>query len=150
MMKMIAVFGWVILLAVFLVSCVTGEKGGVRTEAGDIEGPKWFLTEVCGAPVSPLAGEKQPHILFDPAKKKVTGFAGCNQFFGSYELDGASLKFGPVGSTRMACPDLQMSLETEVLKALDQTRAWEIRDGRLLLLDDRNVLARFTVDGGGT
>ena len=36
-----------------------------------------------------------------------------------------------------------MSLETEILKALDMTRGWKIRDGELLLLDGGEVLARF-------
>ena len=106
--------------------------------------------------VSGIAGftdwlvKRRPFMKFDAAKKEATGFAGCNNFFGGYELDGSSLKFGPVGSTRMACPDLQMSLETEVFKALDKTRSWEIKDGGLLLLDDSEVLARFTIARGDT
>ena len=144
MEKKALVYGWAVLFVTLLAFCNFSEAGGNIPAAVGIEGTKWRLVEVSGAPVSPLAGEKQPHILFDPAQKKVTGFAGCNNFFAGYEIDGASLKFGPVGSTRMSCPDLEMSLETEVFKALDKTRAWEIRDGRLLLLDDGNVLSRFT------
>lgn len=74
----------------------------------------------------------------------MTGFAGCNNFFGVYESDGVSLKFGPVGSTRMFCPDLQLSLETEFLKALEKTGGWQLQDKTLLLLDGTEVLARFT------
>jgi heat shock protein HslJ len=111
------------------------------------EGIDWRLVEVGGTPVSPLPNERQPNILLDPVKKRVSGFSGCNNFFGGYELDGPSLKFGLIGSTRRACPDLETALETDVFKALDETRAWNMEDSMLLLLlllDDGVVLARFT------
>lgn len=136
--------GCAMLIVTLLAFCNVGEAGGNIPAVTGIEGIKWLVVEVSGAPVSPLAEEKQPHIMFDPAQKKVTGFAGCNNFFGSYELNGSSLKFGPVGSTRMSCPDLQLSLETEFLKALGKTRGWELRGNVLLILDDSDVLARFT------
>ena len=132
------------LLSLVLLSSVKSETGGIRPAANGIEGPEWQLVEVSGSPVSPLAGKKQPHIIFDPSKKQATGFAGGNNFFGSYELGESALKFGPVGSTRMACPDLETGLETEVFKTLDKTRAWKISDGILLLMDESAVLARLT------
>jgi heat shock protein HslJ len=113
-------------------------------QTAGIEGFRWYLTEVGGSPVSPLADDKQPHILLDPAEKQATGFAGCNHFFGSYELDGSSLTFGPMGATRMACPDLETGLETSVFEALENTRKWEQAGGALLLLEGDEVLARFS------
>jgi heat shock protein HslJ len=38
-------------------------------------------------------------------RDEVSGSAGCNQFFGQYELVGDQLKIGPVGTTRMLCED---------------------------------------------
>jgi heat shock protein HslJ len=118
------------LMVTLLAFCNISEAGDSIPAVTGIEGIKWLLVEVSGAPVSPLAGEKQPHLRLDPVQKKVTRFAGCNNFFGSYELDGASLKFGPAGSTRMACPDLETGLETEFLIALDKTGGWEIKECR--------------------
>ena len=138
------VIAWLLFLGILLVSCVKRETISPGPEAAGIEDIQWYLQEVAGSLISPMANDKQPHIMLDPARKQATGFAGCNTFFGTYEMGGASLKFGPFGSTRMACPDLQMSLETEVFKALDKTRAWKIKDNRLLLLNDEKVLARFT------
>jgi len=146
--KKAAVLGWAMLFAILLVSCNESEAGGTMPAAIGIEGTEWLLVEVNGISVSSLTGERRPFLKFDSVKKQATGFAGCNNFFGSYERGEASLKFGPVGSTRMSCPDLQMGLETEFLKALDKTRAWDIRDGVLLLLHDGEVLARLTTDRG--
>ena len=131
-------------MAMVLVSCI---KQGMQTsgaKTATIENIQWYLTEVGGSPVSPMAGDKQPHILLDPARKQATGFAGCNNFFGSYELDGASLTFGPMGATRMACPDLETGLEASVFEALENTRKWKIEGGDLLLLKAHGVLARFS------
>lgn len=143
MEKRAVVVGWAMLIVTLLFSC-HGSADVTLPATDNIEDTKWQLIEVSGAPVSPLAGEKRPHILLDSSQKKATGFAGCNNFFGSYEIDGAALKFGPIGSTRMSCLDLQLSLETEFLNALDQTSGWEIKDDMLLFLDGGDVLARFT------
>ena len=138
------IVGSVLCIAMLLVSCMKQAPPASGQDAAGIEGIAWYLTEVGGSPISPMAGGKQPHMLLDPAQKQATGFAGCNHFFGSYQLDGSSLTFGPMGATRMACPDLETGLETSVLKALETTRKWKQADGELLLLDGDTVLARFS------
>jgi heat shock protein HslJ len=144
MKKSSVFYAWAALFVTWLAFCTVGEAGGNIPAAAGMEDTKWLLSELSGAPVSPMAGEKRPHILIDSELKKASGFAGCNNFFAGYEINGAALKFGPAGSTRMACPDLETGLETEFLKALDKTVGWEIRDNVLLFLDNANVLARFT------
>jgi len=143
-MKLTAVVGTAICIAMLLVSCMKQATPSFGGEGAGIEGIQWYLTEVGGSPGSPMAGDKQPHMLLDPEEKQATGFGGCNHFFGRYELDGSSLTFGPMGATRMACPDLETGLETSVFEALESTRKWKIADGALLLLDGDDVLARFS------
>ena len=101
----------IITAAMLIVSCMKLELTASDTEDATIETIKWCLVEVEGAPVSPLADEKQPDILLDPTENQARGFAGCNTFFSSYELDGASLTFSKVGASRMACPHLEMIME---------------------------------------
>jgi heat shock protein HslJ len=142
-MRITVVVGKVLCMAMLLVSCMKQATPPPGAETAGIEGIHWYLMAVDGAPVSPMANDRQPHMRLDPAQKQATGFAGCNQFFGSYELDGSSLTFGPMGATRMACPDLETGLETSVFEALENTREWKMADGVLLLLDGDAVLARF-------
>ena len=119
------------------------EAGPPPSVGNTLTGMKWRVVELSGHPVAtPLHGE-QPFILFDQAKRQATGYAGCNRFFGGYELDGAALTFGPIGATKMACPDLEEGLETEFFKVLYATRRWEIVDGALWLLNGDAVLARL-------
>jgi len=116
--------------------------------ADTLTGITWRVVELSGHPVAtPLHGER-PFILFDATKRQATGYAGCNRFFGGYDLDGAALTFGLMGATNMACPDLKEGLETEFFKVLDATRRWEIVDGVLRLLNGDAVLARLEKDHG--
>ena len=145
-MRKTVVVGSAICITMLLVSCMKQAMPKSGADTAGIEGIQWYLTEVSGSPVSPMADDKQPHILLDPAQNQATGFAGCNHFFGSYKLDGSSLTFGPMGATRMACPDLETGLETSVFEALENTRRWKQAGGELLFLDGDEVLARFSFE----
>jgi len=148
MRQRMAVIGWSMLLVTLLASCIKSETGGVSTAAIGIEGPEWQLVEVSGSPVSTQSGERRPFVRFDGDKKQATGFAGCNNFFGSYELSGSSLKFGHIGATRMFCEGESGDMEMRYMAAVEKTRAWNIRDDVLLFLDDSEILARFTIARG--
>lgn len=109
-----------------------------------LENIEWRLLSFGNGAVAPLSGGRQPSLKFDPAQKKVSGYAGCNNFFGSYELAGASLKFGPLAATRRACPEPASSVEAQYLEALAKVRGWKLEAGKLLLVANGEVLARLT------
>jgi heat shock protein HslJ len=58
----------------------------------------------------------------------LTGSAGCNNFTGDYQADGASLTIGPLASTRMFCADPAGAMDQEVayLAALTETTSHSI------------------------
>jgi len=47
-----------------------------------------------------------PTIQFDANEKKLSGFAGCNSYFGSYDPESKQLDFSKMGMTRKMCPIL--------------------------------------------
>jgi len=116
---------------------------GELPSSNGLVGVKWQVSELSGHAVAPAVNRQHPFIFFDAVSKQATGFAGCNRFFGGYQLEGEALKFGPIGATKRACPDLEESVETEFFKVLDATRRWKVTDGTLTLLNDGRVLARF-------
>ena len=73
--------------------------------------------------------------------RKVQGSAGCNRMTGTYKLDGEKLKFGPLATTRMACPDMQT--ETAFLKALGATTRYEVSGSSLTLYGADTAVARL-------
>lgn len=119
--------------ALALIAC-TPERSGIAEDGGSstLENVQWTLIELEGAPIAAAAGGT-PTISLSSKDQRARGFAGCNRFFGGYELNGDGLRLAGLAATRMACPD--MSVEAAVMKALEQTATWKI-DGRKLELFD--------------
>jgi len=126
-----------------LVVAWEGVGRGEPLSSNNLTGVEWRVQELSGHSVASSVDRQQPFIIFDEAKKQASGYAGCNRFFGGYELEGVALRFGPIGATKRACPDLEEGVETEFFKVLDATRRWRIVDGTLELLNDDLVLARL-------
>jgi heat shock protein HslJ len=65
--------------------------------------------------------------------QRVVGSAGCNRFTGTFALDGESVSFGPLATTRMACPEPIMDQERAFLAALEATTQFTQTGDRLTL-----------------
>jgi putative lipoprotein len=106
-----------------------------------LEKTYWKLTQLGGAPVSDT--QVEPHLVLDPATRRVGGSAGCNQFSGGYQVDGDRLRLSQTVSTMKACMK-GMETEKAFLDALQQASRWRITGQELELLDSNGkVLARF-------
>lgn len=71
------------------------------------------------------------NISFDA--ETAAGLAGCNNFTGSYEVDGENISFGPQATTRKFCPDPEgiMEQETEFLAALQGVVRFEVQGDQM-------------------
>jgi heat shock protein HslJ len=78
--------------------------------------------------------ENVPTLVFSK-DGKVNGHAGCNRFFGNYEIDGRTIQCGTLGATRMFCED-SMDLEGAYLKALARELRALFDDNKLVLTGD--------------
>jgi heat shock protein HslJ len=62
----------------------------------------------------------------------VSGNTGCNQFNGSYTVDGDAIEIGPLASTRAACSSEELQQqETDYLAALDLATTFQVTGSRL-------------------
>jgi len=115
----------------FLSGCcrVPAQAAAGNSPAG-LEGAAWRLQELPGARPAALAQMSRP-VTMRFESGRVAGFAGCNNFSGSYTLDGAQLQIGPVASTQMACPEPGSSIETAVHQALKGTLRFAVDGGSL-------------------
>ena len=93
---------------------------------------KWQLIELNGQPITALGKPaKTPYIQFDSARR-VAGNNGCNQFFGSYELEiKGRIKFSAMGSTRMACID-NNTIESDLMQVLSNTDSYVLVNDTLV------------------
>lgn len=146
-----------ILLALALTACPSPRVPGTADSSGAmavpdtsapaapaaaLEGTEWRLVDIGGQP-SPAAADSTRHPDFTllAEGRKVQGSAGCNRMRGTYQVDGDKLKFGPLATTRMACP--AMHTETAFLKALKQTTRYEISGSSLTLYGADTAVARL-------
>jgi uncharacterized lipoprotein YbaY/heat shock protein HslJ len=102
----------------------------------------WRLLEVDGTKVQTAEGRKEPHLILASAESRAHGNAGCNNYFGQYQVEGEALSFAAVGSTMMACID-GMDTEQAFLAALGSTNRYVIEGLFLELYADDVLLARF-------
>jgi heat shock protein HslJ len=111
------------------VRVVRAAAGDVGPAARPLTGTAWVLEDLGGTAVLDRA---KPTLEFADSGK-VAGNASCNRFFGSVQLSGDSISFGPLGTTKMACADSSVGKqEATYLKAL--------HDAERLQLDDRTLL----------
>lgn len=116
---------------------------GMSHTPASLQGNPWLLSELGGEPVTVPENGSQPFILLDEKTATFSGSAGCNNYGARYELDGQSLLFRPVLTTRKACMDA-MELEARYLAMLPEVAAWRLGDRELVLLDSAgNDIARF-------
>ena len=91
-----------------------------------LEHTDWQLTRLGGKAAIINPDQSAPDLILNPDDHRVEGSGGCNRMSGTYQLDGQSLKFGALASTRMACAK-GMDQEQSFLQALESVRTWKIR-----------------------
>lgn len=102
----------------------------------------WKLVELNGKPVVYKERARDSYLVLKEEGNKVNGNGGCNSFFGTYTLDGTRLRFSGLGSTKMACPDLD--IESEFFEVLSKTDSYHYRNDTLQLFRARMApLARM-------
>ena len=124
----------------FLLLVAGGCQGG-NVPSPELFDKDWTLVELGGEPVSV---EKPPSIRFSEPNE-VTGFSGCNRLSGSYERTDGAFRFGPIITTKMACPDV-MELEHDFVVALESTRRVEVTGSSLELIGDTGALAKLSAE----
>lgn len=112
-------------------SCKTSNNAATSTSALNGE---WKITEVNGQNITKTKNPNEAFIGFDVAKKSMYGSTSCNSFFGELNADAnkGTISFGNVGSTRMMCEDIKT--EEQVLKAVNETKSYELKGGKKLTL----------------
>lgn len=105
---------------------VTGSLG-----LDSLGGTEWVLTHFSRSEAAP----REPAITLELRDGRLGGSSGCNRYFASPKAGDApgAMSVGPVGGTRMACPEEIMTLETRYLQALQGVTGYGFANGRLSL-----------------
>jgi len=116
---------------------VVSKEPVTETESATLENTNWVLVAYMnseGVLTETLADTEVTAIFEDG---QVNGNAGCNGYFGGYEVDETNLRVGPLASTEMFCgnPPGVMDQETAYLAALGSATSYAIVQEQLVISD---------------
>lgn len=104
----------------------------------------WRVVSARAFLVPTLADRPTVGFVFDPDSGQVSGYSGCNRFFGSYVHRGDTLTFGPLVLSKMFCQS-GSDIERAVVEALRDVVTVRIESGVLIgkgSASDTVVIAR--------
>jgi heat shock protein HslJ len=97
---------------------------------------KWQLESIDGNPINAEINST----LNVNEQEKVTGKLGCNNFFGTLQLQDNRLKIAPLGSTRMSCSGTSNDVEMIVSSVLSNWSEVQLTENRLSLAGNKHTL----------
>ena len=132
-MKTAAVAGLSVLALAALAACGHGDASGPTSgQPATITGFEWRLVAIQWADGHAIRpADPSGYVLELGPEGRVRGQADCNRLMGTYMLDASRVQFGPLATTRMACPP--GSLAPDWLRALGSASSWLVRDGHLIV-----------------
>ncbi len=128
------------LLALLLGGCGSASNLNPSTF---LVGKSWVLSSLMGqAPDLEKFAAGVPTLSF-LEEGRLAGFAGCNNFSGSFELGSEpdAITLEPGAMTRKACPD---NGEDEFLAAFKQAKNFKLQKEKLTLMDGAIELMSFS------
>ncbi|HEX9858605.1 MAG TPA: META domain-containing protein [Paracoccaceae bacterium] len=101
----------------------------------DMLGTEWTVTSIGGDPVL----SNSAITLSFAADRRSSGQAGCNSYFAEASFEGGAIAFGPVASTRKACPPNIMAQEARYFTALAAISSYQMSTNGLRLTDAAGI-----------
>ncbi len=92
---------------------------------------KWRIVSVSGA-----EGLDPARARAEMTQDRFASTIGCNRIAGKPEFSDKKLTFGPMMTTRMACPPPLDAVERQYLSALEAVRGYRLDGGKLVFLND--------------
>jgi heat shock protein HslJ len=126
-------FQMVRILIAFAIALLSAAMPANAAALPDLTGLPWKLQSIKGYD---WGGQRSPSMTFTlSAGRNLSGFSGCNRFFGEYELlPEGRIKVSVQGVTMMACVTEAMGLEQRFLNSLRDVALYEMApDGTLTL-----------------
>lgn len=97
--------------------------------ATGLVGTEWNMLTMNGNP--PAEGTQITAVF--GADSELTGYSGCNDYFGPYSADETTLSIGSLAITRRACDETTGPQEMAYLDALESVTNYQITDNQLTL-----------------
>jgi heat shock protein HslJ len=133
------------LLLVFLL--VTIGLTGCESETTAVENTKWLLLRYGTQEMNLQAVIEGTEITatFNSKENQLTGSAGCNTYYGNYQINKKQLSISMLAWTEMAClePEGVMEQEQQYLSTLQLAESYTIEDSELTVLCSNSWVLLF-------
>ncbi len=125
--------------SIILLFCVA--TGCTAPKEITLPGGEWKLAKLYNDDLSLL---KQPITLrLDPAGQKVNGYAGCNQYAGTFKQKENTITFNEPVLTRMYCEETS-AMETKYIAALTYAETYTVKNNTLRFFIAKDLILEFT------
>jgi heat shock protein HslJ len=117
-------------LVLTMVAVLAASCSAAGSPAVGLDGTAWELLFINKS--EPIPGRM---VTIEFENGEVRGSAGCNSYFGSYEVKGNVISFGMLAMTEMAClePEGLMEQEQAYLQFLSEVETFALEGERLML-----------------
>lgn len=141
-MKLVKVLSVFALSSLMFSACSTSGPATtiLNNKKSSLYNSQWKLVDDENTVVKGINGD-DVFITIENNEFKVNGYAGCNLFHTDASLDGNNVKFGPIASTKMRCPDSR--IEDSFLGVLDDVNRYEIKGNELYFYKGNMLLLKF-------
>ena len=131
-------------LAVCLAGCQGGKQSAQGVDTMELTQARWALVSLNQQPAQVYDNQPEVHLVFtqDDAGVRISGSDGCNRLIGIAQIQGATVNFGQMGTTMMACPQGQEQGQA-FLQALAQAQSLQVQGNTLRLMRQGKELAVF-------
>lgn len=129
-------------LVLTIISCSPKTTSQNMRSDAPLTNTRWKMVKLEGFETFPRL-EKDAFIQFDASNLRYHGHAGCNNFNGSYKLDGKKISLGPTAMTKMFCAGDGMKVEDMFSKIMHTVDNFLINGDHLVLKSGDKVVAEF-------
>ena len=129
-----------VLILVLILSFSSCSSVGNLNPMSLLTGNNWMLNTLMGKALDPgkfLSGIPSLNFL---EGGKLSGFTGCNDFNGAFDLDGKGINLDPGAMTKKSC---EGGGENDFLSALKQVSNFKVDKDKLTLMDGAKELMSF-------
>ncbi len=111
------------------------------SDSGVLYSNAWKLVKINGQAAVKPANSNDVTLAVVAGVNSFGGNSSCNQYFGNVTVSGDKITFGDLGSTKMACDD--MNLEINYFQALKKVDRFTVNNGILYLYSGSQVVLEY-------
>jgi heat shock protein HslJ len=127
-----------IISIIFFLSLITAGCSSKKEITNPLIHDIWMLESINGNEYKRATGQElHPTIEIYLSEKRFSGNTGCNNMNGKVMVEGSTILFSDIVTTKMFCPDVD---EVDFLSALGKANNYKIEKMKLYLYDGDNEL----------